>query len=52
MLKRFSHRLAKIWYRNKFDSAWYLERYQDVADAKMDPLKHYIVCGRREGRAL
>jgi GT2 family glycosyltransferase len=33
-----------------FDRDWYLERYPDVAEARLDPLKHYITKGVREGR--
>jgi len=33
-----------------FDAEWYLKTYPDVAQAKADPLKHYIRCGAEEGR--
>jgi hypothetical protein len=33
-----------------FDSDFYLKTYPDVADAKVDPLKHYQEFGMREGR--
>ena len=33
-----------------FDSEFYLETYPDVAQAQVDPLGHYIRCGRAEGR--
>ena len=33
-----------------FDSAWYLEHYQDVAEAGVDPVIHYRSSGFREGR--
>jgi glycosyltransferase involved in cell wall biosynthesis len=33
-----------------FDAAWYLATYADVASAGMDPLRHYLRFGRREGR--
>ncbi|MDI2091037.1 hypothetical protein [Commensalibacter oyaizuii] len=33
-----------------FDSAWYLETYQDVASANCDPLEHYLAFGYKEGR--
>jgi glycosyltransferase involved in cell wall biosynthesis len=33
-----------------FDPAWYLETYDDVAAAEMDPLRHYLRYGRDEGR--
>lgn len=48
------------WYRSTsipgstdlrwFDSAWYLDRYADVAAAGMDPLEHYLSGGMLEGR--
>lgn len=33
-----------------FDAAWYLARNTDVAQAGMDPLRHYLRFGRSEGR--
>jgi predicted SAM-dependent methyltransferase/glycosyltransferase involved in cell wall biosynthesis len=33
-----------------FDAEWYLKTYQDVATAGVDPLDHYILYGKREGR--
>jgi len=33
-----------------FDPNWYLQTYKDVADAGMNPLKHYTRYGRGEGR--
>jgi hypothetical protein len=33
-----------------FDAAWYLRTYRDVADAGVDPLRHYIESGIKEGR--
>lgn len=32
------------------DRAWYLEKYQDVAAAGVDPVRHYMDYGWREGR--
>ena len=33
----------KVIKRSKFfDKKWYLKTYQDVADAKMDPIEHYL----------
>ena len=34
----------------EFDPAFYLERYDDVAEQSMSPLNHYIENGHREGR--
>jgi hypothetical protein len=33
-----------------FDSAWYLGRYEDVANTGADPWQHYLEHGAREGR--
>ncbi|WP_336485515.1 glycosyltransferase [Methylobacterium nigriterrae] len=33
-----------------FDAAWYLERYEDVRTAGLDPLRHFCLWGAREGR--
>ena len=33
-----------------FDEAWYLAEYGDVAQAGMDPVKHYLRYGAAEGR--
>ena len=36
--------------RTSVDSAWYLERYPDVAAAGVDPIDHYAAEGHLEGR--
>jgi hypothetical protein len=33
-----------------FDGRWYLAEYSDVARAGMDPAKHYLEYGAKEGR--
>jgi GT2 family glycosyltransferase/SAM-dependent methyltransferase len=33
-----------------FDYPWYLNTYKDVAEAKLDPLDHYLSSGAFEGR--
>jgi len=33
-----------------FDETWYLAKYPDVAEAKIDPCKHYLLYGGVEGR--
>lgn len=33
-----------------FDSAWYLQKYPDVAASGMDPYQHYVLAGKSEGR--
>ena len=33
-----------------FDTHWYLERYEDVRRAGVNPLLHYMLHGWREGR--
>lgn len=34
----------------RFDRAWYLATYTDVAGAGMDPVEHYLAFGADEGR--
>jgi hypothetical protein len=34
-----------------FDAEWYLRQNTDVASAGMDPLRHYVEFGAKEGRA-
>lgn len=34
-----------------FDASWYVLTHQDVAEAGIDPLDHYVRFGRSEGRA-
>jgi hypothetical protein len=34
----------------EFDAAFYLNRYPDVAEARVDPFEHYLLYGYREGR--
>ena len=33
-----------------FSSVWYLDQYQDVADAGVDPVQHYLSHGAAENR--
>jgi GT2 family glycosyltransferase/glycosyltransferase involved in cell wall biosynthesis len=33
-----------------FDQVWYLSRYPDVAAARVDPVRHYLLHGAQEGR--
>ena len=33
-----------------FDAEWYLRHYVDVASAGIDPLRHYVEFGAKEGR--
>ena len=33
-----------------FDADWYLKRYPDVSKRRMDPVKHYLRYGAKEGR--
>lgn len=33
-----------------FDTTWYLERYRDVRQSGMNPLAHYLLHGKQEGR--
>lgn len=34
----------------RFDEAWYLSVYRDVADSKQDPIVHFLTSGTFEGR--
>src|SRR6185295_8599812 len=45
-----SRTAAVIGASGLFDSAWYLDSYPDVAARGVDPLRHYIRHGAREGR--
>jgi O-antigen biosynthesis protein len=33
-----------------FDEQWYLQKYSDIAKARLDPITHYIEFGAHEGR--
>lgn len=33
-----------------FDAAWYASRYKDVAEAGVDPVRHFVEHGAKEGR--
>jgi hypothetical protein len=33
-----------------FDKAWYIEKNPDVQDFEIDPIKHYVFYGAKEGR--
>jgi len=47
---RAFHAASVIGASGLFDSAWYLETYPDVAARGVDPLRHYVRHGAREGR--
>lgn len=43
--------MRRLFQRSKlFDSPFYLERYPDVAAARVHPLAHYLLNGAAEGR--
>lgn len=42
--------MAKIKKSGHFDALWYLTTYSDVAEAAVDPLRHYAAFGITEGR--
>ena len=48
--KRRMEQLALLRASTLFDRDWYLSRYADVADARIDPAVHYLANGWREGR--
>jgi SAM-dependent methyltransferase len=47
---RIAKEAAFLKRRGAFDTAWYLATYPDVAGAKIDPIRHYLLHGFREGR--
>jgi hypothetical protein len=42
--------IAVISNSGLFDESWYLEYYHDVGTANLDPLRHYVLHGEKEGR--
>jgi hypothetical protein len=48
--KALSEQAASIRASGLFDEKWYLEKYPDVARAKLDPVEHYLKFGVAEGR--
>ncbi|WP_150295287.1 hypothetical protein [Sphingobium estronivorans] len=46
-LRRQHERLRRM---NLFDAKGYVERYPDIAAAGMDPVRHYVLHGMKEGR--
>ena len=51
-LEAFRSTRDRILVKNSglFDAEWYLEQNKDVAEAKADPVSHYLKFGWREGR--
>ncbi len=41
---------AEIHNSGLFDESWYLEQYEDVAEAGLDAIEHYLKTGAYEGR--
>jgi hypothetical protein len=48
---RLRRQVALLKRSGLFDAEWYLREYTDVAEAGIDPLRHYIEHGAKEGRA-
>ena len=48
---RLKRKLERLRRSGLFDAEWYLREYTDVAEAGIDPLRHYIEFGAKEGRA-
>lgn len=48
--RNLDHSIALVEQSLLFDRDWYLERYPDVASEGVDPVRHYIELGWREGR--
>jgi len=46
----FSPKKSQILKSGQFDADWYLENYQDVQKSGIDPLRHYLRDGWKEGR--
>jgi hypothetical protein len=42
--------IAVISKSGLFDAAWYLEHSKDVRSANVDPVRHYVLHGEKEGR--
>jgi len=40
----------RLYTSGLFDPAYYLNRYPDIRDAGINPLKHYLIFGWKEGR--
>ncbi len=50
-MSRFKTSVRRLFLRRRlFDPAFYLERYPDVAAARVHPLAHYLLNGAAEGR--
>lgn len=48
---RLKRDMSRIRQSELFDPIWYLMTYADIAAAKIDPVRHYIVAGADEGRS-
>lgn len=48
--RQLRHTIALVEDSALFDRQWYLEKYRDVAASGIDPIRHYLGCGWREGR--
>jgi hypothetical protein len=44
------HLVSIIAHSGQFDKRWYLDTYPDVAQAGIDPIRHYLEIGAPEGR--
>jgi hypothetical protein len=47
---RLKQQMALLERSGLFDREWYLQRYEDVRQSGIDPLRHYAEHGAREGR--
>src|SRR5208337_3355284 len=48
--RQFRRARRRVAATGLFDPEFYLSRYPDVAAAQIDPLDHYLLCGRAEKR--
>lgn len=47
---RMEDEIVSIENSGLFDKQWYLNRYMDVREAGLDPVRHFILYGAKEGR--
>ena len=48
--KKLAQDMSLLYTSELFDSDWYLEIYNDVRKAGIDPAEHYLLYGAKEGR--
>lgn len=48
--KKYEKDVDYIKHSKYFDKKWYLRKYPDVAESKINPAKHFFIYGWKEGR--